>query len=378
MATYQRATGHAANDTIHDDVVFRDAVYRSIVGEMMGKKGSGAPIIVDFEMQGVATDTKKVHVVPFVDANPISGQDSVLEGNESAITEAIFSVTIDEENWPFAKNGRMTDQRSRLNWSNEAKMQIGNLAMQYNNDEAFRQLSGMTKHNLTDAQDNTTNRVNGANRCFQCVASSGVAVVVEDDSDATSLDANMSTNDVFNLDAIEQTVAHVETKRDNDYRLNPMGPGRDDSEMFHLWIDPLQAISLRKDARWQNEALSLIESGVDSKFKDGYIGMWNNVIVRKTNRIQRFNVTGTDTYARALLLGRDALFMAWAQTLAFADNESDYGRKKGMAGYEIRGAAKVSMSIDPATDPEGTGAAGTATASQDLGVAQIVSAVEAL
>jgi hypothetical protein len=370
MASFVRATGHAANPIVHNKQIFRDTVLGSVIGELMGSAGSGAPIVTDFELAAQAGDTKTIHLTPWIDVDPIEGQDVTLKGNESSITEAVFDVVIDERNWPIATRGRMTDQRSLVNWQTEAKKQIGNLIEQYNNDQIFRQLSGYTGPGDTSA---TTPRVNGANRCFSCTGTSGVSLVTAANSTETLLDSSMAQTDLMNMKAIDDIVAHVSAKRANDYRLNCVKrTGQGDQEFYHLFLSPIAANQLRADPDWQNLHLSRLEAGLGDSFATGFLGVYNNVLVRYNNRIKTFNVTGTDTYARNVLIGSDALYAAWAVTLGFDSDTDDYGREQGQNGYQIRGEGKIRMSIDPDTNPS------AGTDDQDLGVAQIISATPAL
>jgi|GEM_PF-2730214 len=374
MAEFTRSTGHAATPTRHDPKLFRDSVLNSVVGTMMGGEGSGAPIIVDTELSQKAGDTKRFHLTPYIDINPILGQDAAIKGNESKVTEAVFDVKIDEVNFALRKKGRMSDQRTILNVMNEHKLQITNLFMQYNNDEVFRKLSGQS---VTDTDDINTDvpRVNGPNRCFRMDGTSGAKSCTEAQSDADGLHTLVAQTDKFNLLGIEHIVAAVQAKPTSGYRLNSVGQaGRDDHEKYTLWVSPEQAIQLRQDPDWQNQHLSRLEAGLGDDFAEGWIGMYNNVIVRRTHRIRTFD-KGSNRCARALLIGSDALMMCWANTLSFAADDDDYAREQGTNGWEVRGAEKITMPLDPDANPLDTGAVNI---DQDLGVAQIISAAPSI
>ena len=371
MAEFTRATSHVATPLRHDPKYFRDSVLQSIIGQMMGNEGSGSSIIVDTELSQKAGDTKRFHLTPFIDINPILGQDAAIKGNESKVTEAVFDVDIDEVNFALKKKGRMSDQRTVMSVLNEHRTQLANLFTQYNNDEVFRQLSGQSVTD-TDALDSTAVRVNGPNRCFSMTGTSGASAVTEANSSADQLVSNMAMTDKMNLLGIEQIVAKVQAKPTSGYRLNSISVmGREDQEKYILWISPEQAIHLRQDPDWQNQHLSRLEAGLSDDFADGFVGVWNNVIVRRTHRIQTFT-SGAERYGRALLMGADALIMCWANTLSFTEDQDDYGREVGTLGYEIRGAGKIRMSTDPDADPTG------ATEDQDLGAAQIIAAAPTL
>jgi hypothetical protein len=374
MAEFTRSTGHAATPTRHDPKLFRDSVLNSVVGTMMGGEGSGAPIIVDTELSQKAGDTKRFHLTPYIDINPILGQDAAIKGNESKVTEAVFDVKIDEVNFALRKKGRMSDQRTTMNVLNEHKLQITNLFMQYNNDEVFRKLSGQSVTD-TDAINPTTNRVNGPSRCFRMDGTSGAKSCTEDQSDATALHGLVAQTDKFNLLGIEHIVAAVQAKPTSGYRMNSVGQaGRDDHEKYTLWVSPEQAIQLRQDPDWQNQHLSRLEAGLGDDFAEGWIGMYNNVIVRRTHRIRTFDIA-SNRCARALLIGSDALMMCWANTLSFAADDDDYAREQGTNGWEVRGAEKITMPLDPDANPLDTGAVNI---DQDLGIAQIISAAPSI
>ena len=373
MAAYVRDTGDTKNPVTHDKKLFHETLRLTSLRGFIGKKGSGKPIIIDTQLRGKAGDTVRYEFIPHNYADGLFGQDVTILGNESSMTSYSLDVVIDEVNHAMRKKGKMTDQRIIWSAREEMRRMIVNLKAQYNEDAYFRTLTGITSTDETGADKlvtDTTDRVQGSYRCWRASGSNSSAVVTAANSDNVALDTAMTIADKFSpqlLDEAKATLASLDAEDTSNisYRMKPIKVGKNNEEFYVAFLSPIACKDLRYNPEWQAHAYSGAQRGLTGKddlIAHGAVGVWNNIIVKESQHVRRFNSTETTfKFARNLLLGADAMVSAWAQTLMFTDEMIDHGRELSMNGGEIRGEVKVSF---PGND---------GSTQVDMGVAQLVS-----
>jgi len=373
MAEFVRQAGDPLTPTQHSNKLFMEHLkLLTLRKQMMGAQGSGRPFIMDNTLRGKPGERIRHTYIPFVHSNPIVGQDKTIIGNEQKFFEFGLDVEIDEFNFPFKKRGKMTDQRTIYNVRQILSKQIAMSFEQFNEDQLFKVAAGVDYKDFNRtaylSATNTDDRVNGNNRCFRASGANDSATVTEADSDNAALIAAMATTDTLSPTLIEDAAVNVRTgdslnndnsgsaPASNDYKLTPLRVGPDNEEMFILFVSLKAARDLKRNSDWLDHAYNLAERGfTDTPIAKGALGIWDNVIIKPSERILEFGNAGTQ-YARNLLFGADAVFCAWAQTLDYTEELSDYNRQLGVNGCEIRGETKVTFN------------------GVDLGVAQVISA----
>jgi N4-gp56 family major capsid protein len=365
MAEFVRDASSALTPTWHSDQIWRESLKSLSLTGMMGSKGSGMPIVLDPMLRSEAGETINYHFVPFADKPAILGQDSTIKGNEYSFDEFKTSVTIDEVNFPFKRKGRMTKQRSILAVDNELRRQVTQHFREYNENRIFEELTGITvgtPSSTYTAAGDTTDRVNGAQRCIRAGGTPGYTVVAEASTDNVALLSAMTTADTLTTSLIDR--ASVLARTSTPYKMSQIRVGPNGEPYYILLISPEAAYDLRRDPDWKARMLSVGEAGIESDpIAMGAMGVWNRVIVKESERIIKI-VGSSETYARNLLLGADSLVLAWAQTLQTTEFIDDYGREYGVNGYEIRGETKLAYEDKTA---------GVST-DIDYGVMQVISA----
>jgi len=352
MASFVRDAGSNLTPVLHEAALFHEHLELFSLKGMMGKKGSGSSIIVDTTLKTEAGDTKMYHYVPFAFSNfeedAILGQDATILGNEKKLEEFSFDLTVNEVNYPLRKKGKMTDQRTVWEITPEMRRQVTEVFAHHNENVIFRAWSGVSltekKVDFESATD-TTDRVNGAGRAIQADGPSGSTEVSAANSDNTALAASMDTNDIMNTRLIEDAVIMARTS--GKFKQYPIRVGPNNEEFFILICSLKAGRDLRRDPEWVNHALSAMEAGLGGDMiASGALGVWDNVIVKTSERILEFD-DGSDRIARNLLIGRDSAVLGWAQTLAISLERIDHGRELSVNGGEIRGEAKVTFdSVD--------------------------------
>lgn len=368
--------GDGNTPTHHALEIYRDSLKITMFAKMglMGRRGSGKVITVDTRLQQQPGETVNVHFVPFENIPPILGQDASVQGNESKFNEFTTSVTVDEVNFPFLSRGRMTAQRTILDVRKEMRMQIANHFAQYNETEMFKRLSGVAQTEVRatwESSTNSTNRVNagpttGTGRALRASGSNSTATVTEEQSDNDQLAGDITSADKISPNAIMKasvTARRSASGTNATYKMQPIRVSNG-KEMFLCFLSPNAVFDLMTHPEWITRAIAVGETGLDKDpIAMSALGTIKNVIVHESEHVIEFDTDASGRAARNLLVGQDAGFMAWSQTLEYVEQFQDYKRKLGVNGSEIRGEIKVAFE-----DKDNAGV------DVDYGVFQIVTA----
>ena len=371
MAHFVRDAGSDLTPTQHSNNLFFEHLKLMTLGKgMAGKQGSGKPIIMDFTLKANAGDTVRHTFIPYVHADPIRGQEKMILGNENSYDEYKLDVTVDVMNFAFARRGVMTEQRTLYNTRQILSKMIAQNFEQYNEDVIFKVLSGV---NFNDDDSGTyldvtdeTDRVSGGNRIIRAAGSNSSTEMTSATSENVALNAAMAGTDTLSPQLIEDAAVMARTGNSalngatdavtNTYKLTPIKVGPNNEEVFIMYCSLKAARDLKRQDDWLAHSYALSERGFEtSPIAKGALGVWDNVIIKPTERILEFGPDGTQ-YARNLLLGADAAFCGWAQTLDYTEEMEDHDTRLSVNGREIRGEKKVTFN------------------GCDLGVAQIITA----
>jgi len=357
MAHFVRDTGDGLNPIQWSNKIFYEHIKLLTLDKgVAGPMGSGRPVVMDFSLRGKAGDTIRHTFIPYVEATPIRGQDTMVLGNENSYNEFSLDVTIDEVNIPFARRGKMTEQRTLYDTRKILSKMISTNFSQYNEKQIFKVLSGIdfndddsaTYLGAADAVD----RVQGDNRCIRATGTSDSTEVTEANSNTAQLLSDMAVTDKLSPKLIDDAVIMVRTadssgndtagSATNTYKLKPLRI-EGSEEVFVLYVSLKAARDLRYNDDWLAHAYSLAERGFEnSPLAKGALGVWNNVIIKPAEHVLECGSAG-DQIARNLLVGADACFSAWAQTLDYTEELEDHERRLSVNGSEIRGEKKIAF-----------------------------------
>jgi hypothetical protein len=360
MAEFILGTGSSHTPTQHSNRIFSNYLAQMSLNGLMGKPGSGMPIIVDNTLKGEVGDTVRYHFIPQVTGEWILGQNATVLGNEESMDEYSMDLTIDQMAKAFRKKGKMTDKRIIWKFRERARLQLQNWWAQRSEDLLVWAMTGLVSGQPTGtyaaliasmaSATATTDLVNGAGRCIKASGANASEELSAANSDNTALytagTKAMTAADKMSPRLIEDAV--VMAKTSGTYKVAPVKVGKNGEEFYKLLVHTRAARDLRFHPDWQARSLSCADRGIgDDPIATGALGVWNNVIVAESERIVRFGVSGTLMLARNLLLGADACVLGWAQTLDYTEELIDHKRILSMAADEIRGQKKLQFnSID--------------------------------
>ena len=352
MAYFIRDTGSNLTPIQHSYNIFKQYILSNFFSNMIGKRGSGKPIVIDdsvFKGRG-AGDVGRWHFIPQYEGEGIEGQNPSITGNEKTLEEFYMDLRIDQVAQAFKKRGKMTDIRTIWNIRDEFKSQLAEWFRHYTEIDLIYALTGLKSDGatrITGASAMSTDLVNGAGRCFRpdyADSKFSTVKVSAADSDGTSLTGAINSTDIMNTYLLDELQSLAKTA--GKYPMKPVR-AQNNEEYYILVLHPSVAIDLRRDARWEKRALASM-TGKGSLEGDpiatGAIGVWNHIIIKEANFIvTQSNSAGSVHVARNLLLGAEAAILAYGQTLDYKEETRDYGREMGVAADEIRGCNKLTF-----------------------------------
>ena len=353
MAFFIRGTGQAVTPLQHSLDIFRQYMLNMYFSNMIGKKGTGKPIIIDDTLfRGrAAGDVGRYHFIPQFRGKGIRGQNASVIGNENSLDEFYMDLRIDQITQAFAKKGKMTTKRMIWDFRQEAKNQLAEWFRMQTELDIVDALSGFCTDGATyieGEEAKTRDAVKGDHRCLRVDYNSSkfdTVEVSEADSDAASLLTAFAADDVMNTQILDVLQDFAKTA-DTRYAMKPIR-AKNGEEYYMLVLHPRAAIALRQDPRWEKRAIAAM-TGKGSLEGDpiatGSIGVWEHIIVREAQFIKTHtNDAGNKTFARNLLLGADAAVMAYGQQLDYTEELLDHNRVISDAADEIRGINKISF-----------------------------------
>lgn len=353
MAYFIRGTGEAVTPLKHSFDIFQQYTSQLYFKSLMGKKGSGKPIIVDDKVfKGRDSgDVGRFHFIPLFRGKGIRGQNKSVIGNENTLDEFYMDLRIDQITQAFAKKGKMTTKRMIWDFREEAKNQLAEWFRTQTELDIVDTLSGFNTDGATyvdGAAAETLDAVNGDHRCLRVDYANSKFDTVEvssANSDAASLLGALTGDDIMNT-AILDVLQDFAKTADAKYAMRPVRC-KNGEEYYILVLHPKAAIDLRRDERWEKRALASM-TGRGSLEGDpiatGSIGVWEHIIVKEAQFIKTHtNAAGSLTIARNLLLGAEAAVMAYGQTLDYTEELLDHRRVISDAADEIRGIRKCTF-----------------------------------
>lgn len=272
-----------------------------------GGEGSSMPVVRKDDLTKSAGDTIHTDIALALTGAGITADTSALSGNEEALKFRQTDVTV----------GELTHA---VQWTKKASI----LNIHDLRSTALRQLSKWLAGKLDDA---LFNELTGSGTTLPTSA-------VWYAGDATDDDTVVDSDNILTLDVISEVKAYAQT---NNY-IEPVRLD-DGEEIFGLVVHPYAALQLKKNSSWQQAQREAGLRGNDNPLFKGALGMWDGVVLYPSTRVPwEDNAAATpNKIARNIFFGANAVSRAFAYYPDWTEEESDYGRKTGVATYTIKG-----------------------------------------
>lgn len=348
------ATSYGVNDPLSNKLWQKklsvEALKQTWVSKFMGNDSSSIIQVKD-ETTKAAGDKITYGLRMQLQGTGVQG-DATLEGSEEALTTYSDSVVINQIRHAVRTAGRMSQQRVPFDVRNEALSGLRDWYAARMDLSAFNQLCGNT---VQVDQRFTGNNATVAPSTANYINQHGAG----DDSSLTAVDT-------FNLNIIDYAIERAKTldptgtSTTQGVPIRPCMIGGD--EYYVAVLHPYQVTSLRTSTtalQWGDIQKAALQGGeiTDNPIFSGALGVYNNVALHSSARIQQGCVT-TTAYAntrRAMFLGAQAAAVAFGRDngpgkFTWVEELFDYENQLGVSAGSIFGFKKmVFNSMDFAT-----------------------------
>jgi len=364
----------------------------SAEAKLKGQTSPDMPLVRVTDLSKTQGDKVSVDMINVIGGKPIMG-DRMAEGKGERLTFSSQDIRIDLATKVVDAGGKMTQQRTTHNLRNIAMANLQGWFRRYHDQTTIVHLAGargsqtgtdwvVPLESDPDFPEIMINEVKAPTFSRHYVANG--ASIVQGGQQLAAIDSS----DIFRLEHIDALGASID---DMEFKLQPIKlPGdaaANDAPLYLLlvtnrqWQSILTAAGGTNGLQWRaflqnawNRATSFT-NGKHPLFT-GEAGVWNNILVRKTDRAIRFNAGDTVRYCtqagqasaqessvtvnnmpagyfvdRALLLGAQALAHVYGRHsnsdtyAAWHENKYNFERNTEVAGDVMCGKSKLRFAI---------------------------------
>lgn len=331
MSTTQVATGDARTVTQYQqDQIADTALKFNVLAQkgFIGEDPTTSIIVVETDLAKGKGDTVKIYLeAKLAGQGRVEGQ--TLRGNEEALVHFDDSLKIGEICHAIVLDGKMTEQRTRINLRKRAPRALGRWGGEWLNELAMVMLSGVRGTNtgklattFTGFAGNTMTAIDSAHQLYAGSASSK---------------ATVASTDKFDLTAIEKAVTTAEV-------LDPqvVGINMDGENKWMCGLHPWQARDMRTNTntfQWADFQKAVTQGGGKGLYTKNALGEHANTILFKSQDVRTFSDYGAGSNvaaARALFLGAQAGGIAYGKGYEgrqwdYVEITDDYERQTGFS-----------------------------------------------
>ena len=304
----------------------------SIVQEKVEmKKDAGDRVVFDLSMR--------------LRGKPVYG-DNRAQGKEEKLDFLQDEIIIDQMRKPVSGGGRMTRQRTLHNLRQITKDRAATYCAEWLDEVMFVYASGdasntsMNEDSIFGDEDFAGNPIEAPDNAHVTYA-----------GDATGK-ADLSADDKMSVDLIERAATKAKMLNATNPDVVAMQPVRIEGEEHLVTVmSPFQSHDMRRStgaAEWLEIQKAAGQRGVMNQIFKGKLGMIANTVLQEHANVRRFGdygAGGNVSAARALLLGRQALTIAFGRgsgsRMSWVEEKFDYGNQIAIAAGMIVGVKKT-------------------------------------
>jgi len=288
-----------------------------------GPEGSSMPIIRRDELEREAGDVVKLDIALALTGAGLTGDTTLLEGNEEALKLRQCSVTVEA----YQHAVRWGKKASILNVHNLRSTSLGQLRKWLAaklDTLIFTEVSGGSGASIAEASLPTSMK-------WFCGSATSIGTVADTDAGG-----RLKLNDISDIKAYAKVQNKIEPIKVSD-----------GLEVYGMVLHEYAALSLKKDTQWQQAQREAQMRGADNPLFTGALGMWDNVILYASPRVRTAaDGSGGIVVARNFLFGAQAVAKAYAYYPDWTEQEFSYGQESGVATYTIVGHKLVVFDLN--------------------------------
>lgn len=290
-------------------------------------------------------DRAVITLVTDLDTDGVAG-DADLEGNEGTLEAHDQVIVIDQLRHAVRNTGRMNDQKTIVNFRQQAKSALAHWLADRMDQMAFLTMSGIafTKNTNGSNRAGSSGLPNLAYAATVTAPSANRYLRVSGSSLVSTSNATLLATDKIKYDHIIDM--HTFAK------VNFIKPVRSEGgdELYHLIMHPLVLAQLKKDPDFrENIRHAWTRGGSNPLFKGGESFLMDGVMIHSYRHCyntkgaaagQKWGSGGTVDGCRMLFLGAQALGIADLGGSWDEKSDFDYNNQKGIAYGKIAGMLK--------------------------------------
>lgn len=250
--------------------------------------------------------------------------DGQSEGNEHAITTHDFNVSLHKYRVPVRDDGELTRKRAIWDVEKESRAAIVEDAAEKLDELKFTVLGTSLTRN------------------FYC---SALTASLHTSASPTVAKAGLTAAGPTSCDITPELISFAKTwaLTGGDRTQTPLQPVKIDGKKYLvLLIHPDQRYDLARDAVMLQAHREARERGKDNPLFSGADFIWDGVIIHSHENIEIGTNAGAGAipYGKALLLGKQALCMAWGRRAKVVRKTFDYDNEIGFDWSAVLGVGK--------------------------------------
>jgi len=365
--------------------IYKTALEANPLAKYMGAaRGKSAdlskPIIVDMDLAKAAGDSIQFDMF---DELTGSGQtdDGTYETNEEALTSADMNVEIHERGHSVRIGGKMTKQRTQHDLDAIGAQKLGIWAKDVLCADLIAAASGLATKAINGyvtgvaAVDADSDAIETVNQVIQAQSATSLRYWAGGQTTAGAVQRVASTSDVDSATANlfgTSVISEVKQLAMQEWDSSGNRVGRvkpiviEGQEFYILLTSHRNLLQLRKEAAWNQAQREANVRGKDNPIFSGMAGIWDGVIIVGTDLIHRRTgidgtnvseyfgsetemVTPTITVCRSLLMGAEAMCLAYGQMPSFVKKDFEYDTQPGRHTDMIYGVKPTTFDFNSGT-----------------------------
>lgn len=321
MAVTRKSDVTNSIQTIWSKKVFWQAERLTFWHNFEGPEGSNMPIIRKDDLMGGGADTVKVDIFLNLVQAGLTGDTTLLEGNEEKLRLRQLSFTASRIKHAV-RTGDLADLLVAHNLRSAAAKALSRWLASTIDDRMFNELTGQSGFSTIPTKN-------------KWAAGSATTRDTVADGDTTG---RLTLDDISRLKAYFQTEIKGEPLRMNDGQ-----------EYFGLVLHPYTAMSLKiNDPKWAQAQREAMAAGPSNPLFTGAFGTWDGVIIYESQRVPRSANSGAVLVADNCFFGAQAAMRGYMRTPSWREQEFSYAEEYGIATIADYGQKITSFDLNAA------------------------------
>lgn len=308
MARTVIENGNDLSPIIVQKKMFLDQVKNSFFSKFMSANGDSI-VHTKEDFTKMKGDTMTFGIIYRSTGAPIRGSD-VAKGKEDKLVTKSFKIEIDITRYPMDVGGSMDNQRFVGDLPSSVRTNLNQWGSEQIDQDIFDAVSTSPTYSYLAGARSGTDALTTADKITPSDISKMKAIALNNRESGRIPMRPIMCNGQKHLVLVISSDCAVDLKLDSTY------------------------IAANREAR---------ERSKDNPIFTGALGVWDNVIIFEHENVKIYENGGSGEdvkYSHNILMGAQAVCLAWGDRPSIRDEESDYGEIKGLCWRMVNGTEK--------------------------------------